>query len=49
MMVLRFSMQREESTEHANGKCDVFTFSMQEEDSRTYSCQVLFVYTSLNL
>ena len=32
MLVLHSSMQREEVLEHTNGKCQVFTFPLQEED-----------------
>ena len=30
MIVLQFSMQGEEIIEHANDRCHVFTFSVQE-------------------
>ena len=36
MIILYFSMQEEDTMEHTNDKCHVYTFSMQEEDTFEY-------------
>jgi hypothetical protein len=48
MIGLCFRMQGEDIIEHIDGKCDVFSFSMQEEENLGHAnamCQLCTMYS----